>query len=245
MNCSFDFSGRTALVTGGVSGIGAATSLAFKRAGANVIACGYTDQELDAARADPRFAGIDIRRLDVGDNAAVKALVGGLAALDFVVNSAGIIRRGAEHDPEVFDQVVDVNLSGGMRVATAARPLLARSKGAIVFIASIMAYFGGPVQPAYSASKGAVRNLTMSLGCAYAADGIRVNAVAPGWVLTELSRGARENPERSAQINSRIALGRWADPAEIADPILFLCSDAARYMTGTVMLVDGGYSSLG
>lgn len=245
MNFSFDFSGRTALVTGGVSGIGAATSLAFKRAGANVIACGYTDQELAAARADPRFAGIDIRRLDVGDNAAVKALVGGLAALDFVVNSAGIIRRGAEHDPEVFDQVVDVNLSGGMRVATAARPLLARSKGAIVFIASIMAYFGGPVQPAYSASKGAVRNLTMSLGCAYAADGIRVNAVAPGWVLTELSRGARENPERNAQINSRIAIGRWADPAEIADPILFLCSDAARYMTGTVMLVDGGYSSLG
>lgn len=245
MNFSFDFSGRTALVTGGVSGIGAATSLAFKRAGARVIACGYTDQELDAARADRRFAGIDIRRLDVGDNAAVKALVGGLAALDFVVNSAGIIRRGAEHDPEVFDQVVDVNLSGGMRVATAARPLLARSKGAIVFIASIMAYFGGPVQPAYSASKGAVRNLTMSLGCAYAADGIRVNAVAPGWVLTELSRGARENPERNAQINSRIALGRWAEPGEIADPILFLCSDAARYMTGTVMLVDGGYSSLG
>ena len=245
MNFSFDFSGRTALVTGGVSGIGAATSLAFKRAGASVIACGYTDQELDAARADPRFAGVDIRRLDVGDNTAVKALVGSLAVLDFVVNSAGIIRRGAEHDPEVFDQVVDVNLSGGMRVASAARPLLARSKGAIVFIASIMAYFGGPVQPAYSASKGAVRNLTMSLGCAYAADGIRVNAVAPGWVLTELSRGARENPERNAQINSRIAIGRWADPAEIADPILFLCSDAARYMTGTVMLVDGGYSSLG
>jgi NAD(P)-dependent dehydrogenase (short-subunit alcohol dehydrogenase family) len=162
-----------------------------------------------------------------------------------VVNSAGTIRRGAEHEPEVFDQVVDVNLNGGMRVSTAARPLLAKSKGAIVFIASIMAYFGGPVQPAYSASKGAVRNLTMSLGCAYAADGIRVNAVAPGWVITELSRGARENPERNAQINARIAMNRWADPSEIADPILFLCSDAARYMTGTVMLIDGGYSSAG
>jgi NAD(P)-dependent dehydrogenase (short-subunit alcohol dehydrogenase family) len=245
MNFSYDFSGRTALVTGGVSGIGAATSLAFKRAGARVIACGYTEQELAAARADPRFAGIDIRQLDVGDNAAVKALVGGLPALDFVVNSAGTIRRGAEHEPEVFDQVVDVNLNGGMRVSTAARPLLAKSKGAIVFIASIMAYFGGPVQPAYSASKGAVRNLTMSLGCAYAADGIRVNAVAPGWVITELSRGARENPERNAQINARIAMNRWADPSEIADPILFLCSDAARYMTGTVMLIDGGYSSAG
>jgi NAD(P)-dependent dehydrogenase (short-subunit alcohol dehydrogenase family) len=245
MNFNFDFTGKTVLVTGGVSGIGAATSLAFKRTGAKVIACGLTEQELAAARANPDFAGIDVRRLDVVDAKAVKALIDGLSALDFVINSAGTIRRGAEHEPEVFDQVIDVNLNGGMRVSTAARPLLAKSKGAIVFIASIMAYFGGPVQPAYSASKGAVRNLTMSLACAYAADGIRVNAVAPGWVITDLSKGARENPERNAQINSRIAVGRWADPAEIADPILFLCSDAARYMTGTVMLVDGGYSSMG
>jgi NAD(P)-dependent dehydrogenase (short-subunit alcohol dehydrogenase family) len=245
MNFNFDFTGKTVLVTGGVSGIGAATSLAFRRTGAKVIACGFTEQELAAARANPDFAGIDVRGLDVADANAVKALIGGLSALDFVINSAGTIRRGAEHEPEVFDQVIDVNLNGGMRVSTAARPLLAKSKGAIVFIASIMAYFGGPVQPAYSASKGAVRNLTMSLACAYAADGIRVNAVAPGWVITDLSKGARENPERNAQINSRIAVGRWADPAEIADPILFLCSDAARYMTGTVMLVDGGYSSMG
>jgi len=108
-----------------------------------------------------------------------------------------------------------------------------------------MSFFGGPKQPAYSASKGAVRNLTMSLAAAYAADGIRVNAVAPGWVITNLSKGARENPERNAQILARIPLARWAEPAEIADPILFLCSDAARYVTGTVMLVDGGYTSVG
>jgi NAD(P)-dependent dehydrogenase (short-subunit alcohol dehydrogenase family) len=132
-----------------------------------------------------------------------------------------------------------------MRVSAAARPLLAKSRGAIVFIGSVMSFFGGPKQPAYSASKGAVRNLTMSLAAAYAADGIRVNAVAPGWVVTELSRGARENPERNAMIMSRTPIGRWADPAEIADPILFLCSDAARYMTGTVMAVDGGYMSVG
>jgi NAD(P)-dependent dehydrogenase (short-subunit alcohol dehydrogenase family) len=145
----------------------------------------------------------------------------------------------------VFAHVIDVNLNGGMRVSAAARPLLAKSCGSIVFIGSVMSFFGGPKQPAYSASKGAVRNLTMSLAAAYAADGIRVNAVAPGWVITDLSRGARENPERNAMIMSRTPIGRWAEPAEIADPILFLCSDAARYMTGTVMAVDGGYMSAG
>lgn len=245
MNFSFDFSGRVALVTGGVSGIGAAASLAFKRAGAQVIACGLSDEEIAAARANPEFAGIDIRRLDVTDAAAVKALVGGLDRLDCVVNSAGLIRREAEHDPDVFDQVINVNLSGGMRVAAAARPLLAKTKGSIVFIGSVMSFFGGPKQPAYSASKGAIRNLTMSLAAAYAVDGIRVNAVAPGWVVTSLSRGAREDPVRNAGIMSRTPIGRWAEPAEIADPMLFLCSDAARYMTGTVMAVDGGYMSVG
>jgi NAD(P)-dependent dehydrogenase (short-subunit alcohol dehydrogenase family) len=245
MNFAFDFKGRTALVTGGVSGIGAAASIAFKRAGAHVVACGLTETELAAARANPDFAGIDVRQLDVTDPAAVVALVGNLARLDYVVNSAGLIRRDSEHDPAVFAQVMDVNINGGMRVTAAARPLLKQSQGAVVFIASVMSFFGGPKQPAYSASKGAVRNLTMSLAAAYAPEGIRVNAVAPGWVMTELSRGARENPERNAQIMSRTPMGRWADTAEIADPILFLCSDAARYMTGTVMTVDGGYTSVG
>ena len=243
MNFSFDFTGKTVLVTGGVSGIGAAASIAFRRAGARVIACGLTVDELAHARADVAFEGIEIEPLDVTDRAAVDALVGGLAALDYVVNSAGTIRREAEHDPDVFDHVIDVNLSGGMRVAAAARPLLRRSGGAIVFIASVMSYFGGPRQPAYSSSKGAVRNLTMSLACAYAADGIRVNAVAPGWVVTNLSRGAREDEARNAAIIARVPFGRWGQPDEIADPILFLCSDAARFMTGTVMTVDGGYSS--
>ncbi len=245
MDFRFDFSGRVALVTGGVSGIGAAASLAFKRSGARVIACGLTEQEIQAARANPEFAGIEVRQLDVTDADAVKALIAGLDRLDFVVNSAGMIRRDAEHDPEVFDQVINVNLSGGMRVATAARPLLAKTRGCIVFIGSVMSYFGGPKQPAYSASKGAIRNLTMSLAAAYAVDGIRVNAVAPGWVITNLSKGAREDAVRNAGIMSRTPIGRWAEPAEIADPMLFLCSEAARYMTGTLMTVDGGYTSVG
>ncbi len=245
MNFKFDFSGKTVLVTGGSSGIGGAAALAFARAGAQVLATGATEAEIIAAKLASQNASIEFRQLDVTDGAAVLALVETLPRIDIVVNSAGIVRRDGEHDPEVFIKVIDVNLNGGMRVTSAARDKLKASKGSVVFIGSVMSYFGGPKQPAYSASKGAVKNLTMSLAAAYAPEGIRVNAVAPGWVMTELSRGARENPERASQIMSRIPVGRWAEPAEIADPILFLCSDAARYLTGTMMTVDGGYTSVG
>jgi NAD(P)-dependent dehydrogenase (short-subunit alcohol dehydrogenase family) len=245
MNFTFDFTGKTVLVTGGTSGIGGAIAKAFKAAGAKVVACGVTDQEIEAAAVNPDYAGMDIRQLDVTQGDAIKRLVNSLPSIDVLVNSAGLIKRDAEHEPEAFAHVIDVNLTGGMRMASAAREKLAATRGSVIFIASVMSFFGGPKQPAYSASKGAVRNLTMSLAAAYAAEGIRVNAIAPGWVTTELSKGARENPERNAMIMARTPMGRWADTSEIADPVLFLCSDAARYMTGTVMLVDGGYCSVG
>lgn len=241
MNVRFDYSDRVVLITGGVSGIGGATTRAFARAGARVVATGLTDAELEAAGASADYAGVRIERLDVSDQAAVERLVSGLERLDVVVNCAGTIRREAEHDPAVFDRVMDVNVGGGMRMATAARPLLARTGGSIVFIASMLTFFGNPKAPAYSASKGAIRQLTMSLAAAYAADGIRVNAVAPGWVVTNLSRGAREDPERNASIVARTPMGRWGEPEEIADPILFLCSDAARFVTGAILPVDGGF----
>lgn len=241
MNASYDYSDKVVLVTGGVSGIGGATSRAFARAGARVIATGLTDAELAAARADTELGQQRIEPLDVSDAAAVTNLIGSLERLDVVVNCAGMIRREAEFDPAVFDQVMDVNVSGGMRVSTAARPLLARSKGSIVFIASMLTFFGGPKQPAYAASKGAVKQLTMSLAGAYAVDGIRVNAVAPGWILTPLSKGAHDDAARNASIVSRTPMARWGDPAEVADPILFLCSDAARFVTGVVLPVDGGF----
>lgn len=229
----FDFAGRSVLVTGGTSGIGLEVAHAFRRAGAEVLVAGM------AADADHR--GLKVETLDVIDAAAVDRVVGKLERLDVLVNAAGMIRRGDEHDPEVFAQVIDVNLTGTMRVASAARPLLARSRGAMVNIASMLSFFGGGSVPGYSASKGGVAQLTKSLAIAWAAQGVRVNAVAPGWIATPLTQALQDDPQRSAAVLARTPLARWGKPDDISGPVLFLCSPAAAFVTGVVLPVDGGY----
>jgi NAD(P)-dependent dehydrogenase (short-subunit alcohol dehydrogenase family) len=232
---------RRVLVSGGSSGIGAAIARAFAAAGAEVHATGATTAEAQAAAARPDMAGIACRALDVRDADAVAREVGALGELDVVVNCAGIIRRGAELEPEAFEQVVDINLNGTMRVCAAARAGLKARRGCIVNTASMLSFFGGGLVPGYSASKGGVAQLTKSLAIAYAADGIRVNAVAPGWIATPLTQGLQDDAARSAQILARTPMGRWGTPEDIAGPVLFLASPAARFVTGVVLPVDGGY----
>jgi NAD(P)-dependent dehydrogenase (short-subunit alcohol dehydrogenase family) len=235
------FAGRTALVCGGTSGIGAGVADALASCGADVTVTGATEAEADAARALPGFRCLDARRLDVRDAAAITTLAGELLRLDILVNCAGVIRRGAEHDPAVFAEVLDINLTGTMRLCATMRPLLAKSSGCIVNTASVLAYFGGGLVPGYSASKGGVAQLTKSLAIAYAADRIRVNAIAPGWVATPLTQALQDDPGRSAAILARTPLGRWGKPADIAGAVVFLCSPAASFITGAIMPVDGGY----
>ncbi len=212
----------TALITGAAGGIGGALVTAFRGAGYRTIG-------VDCAAAD------GVTALDVTDTAAVTAFAATLDTLAVLINAAGVLRLREEFDPAVFARVVDVNLTGAMRMAIACRPALARGKGAIVNIASMHALFGAPLSPAYAASKAGVVQLTKSLAVAWAEDGIRVNAIAPGWIETAMTVPARADAARNRAILDRTPLGRWGRPDDLTGPALFLASDAARFITGAVL----------
>ncbi len=246
----YDFHNRHVLISGGTSGIGRAIALAFQAAGARVTVTGLQSSEIEAFLADqsspaPCRAGpmISAVPFDVQDATAIALLAENLTSLDILVNCAGmILRGGAEFDPERFQQVVDVNLHGTMRLCTAFHPHLSASRGCIVNIASMLSFFGSGFAPAYSSSKGAIAQLTKSLAIAWAAEGIRVNAIAPGWIVTPLTQPLVDSPERSQSIIDRTPLKRWGEPDDVTGAVQFLCSPAAAFITGVILPVDGGYS---
>ncbi|WP_170328482.1 SDR family NAD(P)-dependent oxidoreductase [Ruegeria arenilitoris] len=233
---------KHAVVIGGTRGIGAGIAGELRRKGWRVTATGVGADEVAACAA--QYPDETCVQLDVRDTKAVTAFFAGIGQLNGLVNCAGILARGTEYEIETFEKVIDINLTGTMRCCLAAQPLLAASGGAIVNTASMLSYFGGPLVPAYSASKGGVAQLTKALAGKWAADGVRVNAVAPGWIETEMTEALRADPDRNQPILSRTPLDRWGKPAEVGALAAWLLSDEAAFVTGAVYPVDGGYSAM-
>jgi NAD(P)-dependent dehydrogenase (short-subunit alcohol dehydrogenase family) len=231
---------KQALITGGARGIGLGIAEAMLAAGYKVTVTGLTAEEIAGV---PQHDHLEAVQLDVTSDADVAACIGKFKQLDALVNCAGIILRdGKEFTIAGFQQVIDVNLTGTMRMCMAAKPLLEQSGGAIVNTASVWSFFGGALVPAYTASKGGVAQLTKALAVAWAPT-IRVNAIAPGWVETALTQGARSDAARSQAIIDRTPQGRWGKPQDIGGAVVFLCSEGAGFITGTVLPVDGGYTA--
>lgn len=242
--------GRTALITGAGQGNGAAIALGLAAAGARIV---VTDKDADAATSTAqrlRDGGASARAadLDVTDPAAARQLATLLAAdgwhVDLLVNNAGICPR-VPVDSDDFDRAwamtMNINLNGMMYVTRAVLPHLRAGRGTVVNIASVAAFVAVRSTLAYSASKAGVRGLTLAMAQEFAGDGIRVNAIAPGQVMTPMLAPSMANPERRKEIEARILLGRVADPSELVGPVLFLSSAMSSFVTGVTLPVDGGY----
>lgn len=235
---SFSVSGMHVLISGGCGGIGSAFAKAFLLNGAQVTVTDLKPPHDDLVKAGARY-----EQLDVTSDEAVEAIAKKIGKLDVLIHCAGKLIRWEEHKPEVFRNIVDIHLFGNVRLAAAFRPHLKATKGCIINIASMYSYFGAPQVPAYASAKTAIVGLTKSLALAYAEDEIRVNAIAPGWIATEISRGGRENPEFNEKLMARLPNKRWADPEELAGTAIFLASPASNLINGVTIPVDGGYTA--
>jgi 2-deoxy-D-gluconate 3-dehydrogenase len=246
----FRLEGKTALVTGASRGLGAAMARGLAEAGANVIL--HASHEAPHAAADTIASECDVRAgcltADLADRDSAERLIADAVAftgaLDILVNSAGVIRRSAaeEYSDGDWDDVIAVNLSSVFRLSRAAgRRMLARGAGKIINVASLLSFQGGIRVPAYAAAKGGVAQLTKALANEWAGGGVNVNAIAPGYMVTDNTPALREDQVRARDITARIPAGRWGEPEDLAGAAVFLASAASDYVHGHVLVVDGGW----
>jgi 2-dehydro-3-deoxy-D-gluconate 5-dehydrogenase len=247
----FSLTGKTALVTGSSRGLGAGIAIALAQAGANVALHGSTavpkatQQKLEAIGAKSVALVGDVADATICA-LLVEETVRHFGAIDILINNAGTIRRApaAEYSDEDWRAVIDVNLTSIFRLTQfAGRHMLARGSGKIVNIASLLTFQGGITVPAYAAAKGGVGQLTKAFANEWAAKGINVNAIAPGYMDTDNTEALRNNPERARQILERIPAGRWGRPEDLAGAAVFLASAASDYVNGHILVVDGGWLS--
>jgi hypothetical protein len=237
------FTGKKVLVSGATSGIGLAIAQGFAALGAQVIATGSSQAKLDALRADRTPEGIRFEQLDVRDLEQINRFAGELDGLDVLVNAAGVARPADEYRDDVFREVIDVNLTAAMRLSMATRAMLERSRGAIINVASMLSYIADVEVPAYCASKTGILGLTRSLAHAFGTAGVRVNAIAPGYHRTDMTRALWEVPASADKIAARSALKRWGEVDDLVGATLFLASPASAFITGVTLPVDGGYAT--
>ncbi|QCI67811.1 SDR family NAD(P)-dependent oxidoreductase [Phreatobacter stygius] len=245
--------GRIAIVTGAGQGNGAAIAKGLAREGAVVVATDIAAETAERTAAEIRAAGgrAEAHGLDVADAAASRALAAtigdSLGAISIVVNNAGICPRHQLDSPDLarlWDQAMDINLRGTLNVSLACLDQLKATKGTIVNIASIAAFVSTATSVSYPVSKAGVKALTQSMAHELARDGVRVNAIAPGTIATAMTEATRLNPERSERFLARIPMGRYGEPEELVGPVVFLASSMSSYVTGTTLVVDGGYLAL-
>ncbi|WP_173862381.1 SDR family oxidoreductase [Tenacibaculum jejuense] len=247
----FSLEGKTALVTGCKRGIGKAMAVALAEAGADIIGVSAS-LELENSNVEKEVVAIGksfkAYQCDFGDRKAlyefIKQVKEDFPKVDILVNNAGTILRApaVEHSDEYWDKVIEINQSAQFILTREfGKEMVKREEGKIIFTASLLTFQGGITVPGYAASKGAVGQLTMAFANEWAGKGVNVNAIAPGYISTDNTEALRNNPERATSILSRIPAGRWGQPEDFAGPVVFLASKASDYMSGSVMLVDGGW----
>jgi len=247
----FDLSGKTALVTGCKRGIGFAMAEGLAEAGADIIGVSAS-LEASGSKIEQTVTALGRKftayQCDFSDRQSLYAFIEKLKAAhgcpDILINNAGTILRepAATHSDDYWDKVIEVNQTAQFILAREfGRDMLERGQGKIVFTASLLTFQGGITVPGYAASKGAVGQLTMALSNEWAGKGVQVNAIAPGYIATDNTQALQDNPERSKSILGRIPANRWGQPEDFKGPVVFLSSAAADYVSGAVMLVDGGW----
>lgn len=247
----FSLIGKTALVTGCKRGIGKAIALGLAEAGADIVGVSASlelqdsDVEKEVTALGRNFKGY---QCDFSERDALYSFIKEVKAdfpkIDILINNAGTILRApaTEHSDEIWDKVIDVNLNSQFILSREiGKEMVERGAGKIIFTASLLTFQGGVTVPGYAASKGAIGQLVMALSNEWAGQGVNVNAIAPGYINTDNTQALREDPERSASILARIPQGRWGNPEDFKGPAVFLASEAASYVNGTTLLVDGGW----
>jgi 2-dehydro-3-deoxy-D-gluconate 5-dehydrogenase len=248
---SFSLAGKTALVTGAKRGIGKAMAIGLAEAGADIIAVSASleNRGSEVGKAVTALGrNFSAYQCDFANREALRSFTSAVKqdhpVIDVLVNNAGTIKRAPaiDHGDDIWDEVIEVNLSSQFILTREiGAGMVKRESGKVIFTASLLTFQGGITVPGYAASKGGIGQLTKAFANEWAAKGVNVNAIAPGYIATDNTEALRSDPDRSKSILERIPAGRWGNAEDFAGPAVFLASDASSYMHGTVMTIDGGW----